>query len=53
LQAAAGAAFICLPYPVSTYTTFHYSSIRSVVRFSRIAGVILAGAGIGFGLLSF
>lgn len=45
-QIIAGFAFLLLPYPVSSFETFHAMSIRGVTRLSRIIGAVLVVWGI-------
>lgn len=40
-QILAGLAFLLLPYPISSFETFHAMSIRSVTRLTRIIGAAL------------
>lgn len=40
-QLIAGLAFLLLPYPVTSFESFHAMSIRGVTRLSRIIGALL------------
>lgn len=45
-QLLAGLAFLFLPYPVSSFESFHAMSIRGVMRLSRIIGAALSGSAV-------
>lgn len=45
-QIVAGAAFLLLPYPITSFETFHVTSIRKVTRLSRAIGAVLVVWGI-------
>lgn len=45
-QVIGGLAFLLLPYPITSFETFHAMSIRGVTRLCRVIGAVLTVWGI-------